>query len=188
MGQKPLLNRMGIFVVAIAVQITASSGIAARLVRTPRSTSNPQTISTAPTNGPVRCGAGIPILVNRPAPHCSTNKNFLMPSRKNTAPTIRRTANIAEETFPKPSFCPPDIPHLTFRIAVVRIAARNRWSVTQSGTKKHPSELRQGGQFQATEISGLVRRGVDSTFRAVFAVRETTSYLGWETSVISASR
>src|SRR6267378_5285133 len=137
MRHQPALSRMGILVVAIAVQITASSGIAARLVRSPTSTSSPQIISTAPTNGPITCGAGIPIVTNLPAPHWSGKINFLIPSRKNTAPTIKRMAKIAEDTFPNPDVCPSDMPHLAFRFAAQRIAPRNGWSVTQSGMEKH---------------------------------------------------
>src|ERR1700704_3261783 len=149
MRHQPVLNRMGILVVAIAVQITASSGIAARLLRSPTSTSSPQIISTAPTNGPITCGAGIPNVTNLPAPHWSGKINFLIPSRKNTAPTIKRMAKIAEDTFPNPDVCTSDMPHLAFRFAAEN-RPRNGWSVTQSGTEKHLTHI---SHMNSVEVS-----------------------------------
>src|SRR3990172_4604106 len=87
-AQKPLSIRIGIFVVEIATSILIMRGMAARCVNSPRSTSNPQTISTTPTKGAIISGAGIPILMNRPTPSESEKRNFWMPSERKTHPTI----------------------------------------------------------------------------------------------------
>ena len=76
MLQMPVLESIGILVVAIAVRITHSKGIAASLVNKPRSTIVPKTISTAPTKGAMRCGAGIPTFSNRPTPSAAGKRNF----------------------------------------------------------------------------------------------------------------
>ncbi len=72
----PLLAIIGILVVAIATEMTASSGTAASRVNRPTSSSVPQTISTVPTNGAMKCGEGMPIFSNRPTPSWAGNKNF----------------------------------------------------------------------------------------------------------------
>src|ERR1019366_3276440 len=138
MRQKPDLRKIGIFVVAIAVQITISSGTAARLVRSPTSTSSPQIISTAPTNGPITCGAGIPIPANLPDPHCSGNRNFLIPSMKNTPPTSRRIARIAACVLTNTELPPLDMSGPPSDVRFVK-GFQFGWSVTQSaGIKTLP--------------------------------------------------
>lgn len=56
MYQNPWFGRKssGIFVVAMAVHMTINKGIAAALVNRPNSTSNPHTISKAPTKWEVK--------------------------------------------------------------------------------------------------------------------------------------
>ncbi len=74
--QKPDFASIGIFVVRIATEMSMSRGIAARRVKRPRITRPPQAISTAPTNGAKKCGAGMPIFTNRPTPSAAGNRNF----------------------------------------------------------------------------------------------------------------
>src|ERR1022692_669770 len=94
-AQKPDFASMGIFVVRIATLISISRGRAASRVSNPSIKSEPQTISTTPTKGAENCGAGMPILINRPTPRAAGNKNFWIPSDKNTQPTISRTKSVA---------------------------------------------------------------------------------------------
>src|SRR5215470_8872240 len=96
-GQKPLFKKIGTLVVAMATLMSMIKRKDAGRVKRPRSNSRPQTVSTVPTNGAVRTGTGMPMRANRPDPHCSANKNFLTPSRKNTAPTGRRMMKLAGE-------------------------------------------------------------------------------------------
>src|SRR5579872_298274 len=90
-AQNPDLDSMETFVVAMATQISITNGIVANRVSNPTITIVPQTISTTPTNGPKNWGAGIPILANRPAPSAAGNRNFCIPSDRNTQPTRIRT-------------------------------------------------------------------------------------------------
>lgn len=70
------------------------NGIAARRVNHPIRIKKPQVISKLPTNGPGKSGFGNPIFSNLPGPNLSANKNFCMPSDKNTAPTIKRISKV----------------------------------------------------------------------------------------------
>ena len=74
--QKPWFMRIGIFVVAIAVSMMATSGTAASRVSSPMSTSAPHTISKPPTIGARISGDGSPIWANRPAPTSAGKRNF----------------------------------------------------------------------------------------------------------------
>src|ERR1022692_2980321 len=79
----------------MATEMLMRSGIAAKRMSKPPSRSAPQMISTEPTNGPITPGAGIPIWANRPAPSVWGYRNFWIPSKKNTVPTIRRMSTTA---------------------------------------------------------------------------------------------
>src|SRR5215469_6253352 len=83
----------------MATEMSIRRSSEARRVTSPTSKRKPHTISIPPTNGPISCGCGIPIRAKRPAPHCATNKNFLIPSRKNTRPTRKRTTMVAAGAF-----------------------------------------------------------------------------------------
>ena len=74
--QNPAFDSIGIFVVAMATRMSISKGIEARRVSSPTINIAPHTISTTPTNGAKNCGAGMPILVNRPTPRVAENRNF----------------------------------------------------------------------------------------------------------------
>jgi hypothetical protein len=59
---------IGKLVDRMATPMSINNGMAAILVRKPTRITAPKTISTTPTNGPVRCGAGIMgIFSKRPA-------------------------------------------------------------------------------------------------------------------------
>jgi hypothetical protein len=96
--QNPSSNRIGIFVVAMAVNIITISGTTAKRVNNPVNTSAPQPISKHPTNGANNVGDGMPIFSNRPAPTSAGNKNFCIPSDIKTAPTIKRMTITAAVT------------------------------------------------------------------------------------------
>jgi hypothetical protein len=74
----------------MATLMLIKRGMAASRVSNPKISNAPHTISTLPTNGAKKCGAGMPIFVNLPTPKASGNRNFCAPSEKNTAPTISR--------------------------------------------------------------------------------------------------
>jgi hypothetical protein len=59
-------------------------------VSNPRRIREPQNASTLPTKDPRKSGAGKPIFSNLPAPRSPGNRNFCIPSDKNTMPTINR--------------------------------------------------------------------------------------------------
>jgi len=65
-GDVPRYNE--IFVESMATTISRMNGIDITRVNKPDSTSNPPTISRHPTKSAVKCGTGIPSLVNRPTP------------------------------------------------------------------------------------------------------------------------
>jgi hypothetical protein len=59
-AQKLCLTSNGPLVVAIATRITVSKGQTAKIAKRPGINKVPHTISVAPTNGAIKCGAGIP--------------------------------------------------------------------------------------------------------------------------------
>src|SRR3989339_677593 len=97
--QKPSFNRIGIFVDEIATIIFTIIGIDANLVNNPINIKAPQRISNTPTKGAKNSGIGIPIFINLPTPSSSENKNFWIPSNKNTVPTINRIRIIDDENL-----------------------------------------------------------------------------------------
>lgn len=93
-SQIPWVARISTFVVNIAVIIMIISGTLARRVIRPNNTSAPQTISEVPTKNPRNSGEGNPIFSKRPAPRMAGNRNFCIPSERNTAPTIMRMSMV----------------------------------------------------------------------------------------------
>ncbi|MCK7460675.1 MAG: hypothetical protein MZU84_00600 [Sphingobacterium sp.] len=95
-AQNPLSFRIGILVVAIAVIIMISRGIAAILTEKPISISTPQTISKDATNCARNSGFVNPIFSNRPEPTSSGKESFGSPRKEK--PTrqltwVRQTCN-----------------------------------------------------------------------------------------------
>lgn len=80
-----------------ATDIIINNGIAASLVYRPIKTKMPHAISNVPTSGARKWGLGKPILAKRPDPNVSANKNFCIPSERNTVPTIRRMIKVVFE-------------------------------------------------------------------------------------------
>ena len=95
MYQKPWLarNSSGTFVVAIAVVITASSGIDTSLVPSPSKSRSPQRTSKLPTKWAVKYGCGNPILVKRTTPMLGS-MYFRMPCVKKISPTAIRISRM----------------------------------------------------------------------------------------------
>src|ERR1022692_1101029 len=104
MLQKPLLSKMGTFVVQIATSMFIIMVMAAKRVSSPKMKSTPHTISQTPTKGARMSGFGIPIFVKRPTPCASGIKNFWMPSERKTPPTIRRIRITAAGAFVESNF------------------------------------------------------------------------------------
>jgi hypothetical protein len=77
----------------------------AKRVKRPIRINAPQSISKKPTKLPKNSGDGKPILANLPAPKVSGNKNFCIPSEKNTAPTNKRTKIVVFELSVCINFC-----------------------------------------------------------------------------------
>ena len=63
--------------------------------RMPTMMNTPPKTSTMPTKGAVTAGIGMPILMNRPTPSSSGNRNFCSPSVTKTAPTTNRSRTVA---------------------------------------------------------------------------------------------
>ncbi len=78
-------------VVYSATNIITMSGTAASPVSKPSNTSTPHKTSTPPTKLPKSSGSGRPILAKRPAPRVAGNRNFWIPSERNTPPTFAHT-------------------------------------------------------------------------------------------------
>ncbi len=93
-SQNPSVANTSALVVAIATNMMIRVGIAASLVTRPIRIRNPQRISNPPTIAPKNSGEGSPIFSNLPAPRTAGNKNFWIPSEKNTAPTINLMSNM----------------------------------------------------------------------------------------------
>src|SRR5437763_321508 len=89
-AQIPCACSIGIFVVMIATAMSIRSGTAAHRVNSPTMSSAPHVTSTTPTNGARNSGAGSPICTNRPTPSVAGNRDFWIPSARNTAPTSSR--------------------------------------------------------------------------------------------------
>src|SRR5579871_147126 len=98
MAQTPAFASMGNFVVRMATEITPSSGIEATRTNSPTRSRHPQTISTVPTRGAIRCGAGRLSFSKRPTPNCAGKRNFWIPSETKTQPTSTRINTTARAT------------------------------------------------------------------------------------------
>src|SRR2546425_334859 len=96
--QNPFLANVTILVEYKATAISTRSGTVASRVTRPINSRVPHTISTTPTNGAITCGHGMPIFTKRPTPKESGNRNFWMPSDRNTQPTRTRISKIAFAT------------------------------------------------------------------------------------------
>jgi hypothetical protein len=90
-AQKPCLSSNGALVVDLRRLAFAYRYSGCDHVKRPRIKKVPHTISVAPTNGPMNCGAGIPIFSKRPAPSAAGKRNFWMPSERKIQPTRKRT-------------------------------------------------------------------------------------------------
>ena len=88
MDQNPFSINMGILVVIIAVNMIVSRGIAANRTDNPMSIRIPQAISNVATKDDRNSGLAKPIASKRPVPFISGNRNFCIPSERNTRPTI----------------------------------------------------------------------------------------------------
>ena len=74
--QNPSLDKISVFVVAMATIIIIKRGMLANLVKRPIKIKIPQRISIVPTKDPRSSGEGNHIFSNRPAPRIVGNKNF----------------------------------------------------------------------------------------------------------------
>jgi hypothetical protein len=100
--QNPFFANVTILVEYRATEISIRSGTVASRVTRPINSREPQTISTTPTNSAMTCGQGMPIFTKRPIPRESGNKNFCIPSERNTQPTrIRISKTVFDVRTPK---------------------------------------------------------------------------------------
>jgi hypothetical protein len=89
---------MVILVDNTATIIWMIKGIVIIRVNNPKIKRRPPTISRHPTKFAENSGKGIPIFVNRPTPWLAKT-NLIIPSQRNTPPTIKRISIIALEPF-----------------------------------------------------------------------------------------